>query len=244
MVDLHCDLVDGWMNVSGEVGSMETRNMVDSVLSELTELSGYTLNLRSKDSKSLLQMIRVNLERKIDGLKLSENSGLRFIIDDDVVTVEGKVSDFDKKRQVANIVSEVQGVRIVINNLHVDESSTYNEEIQRFIYQNTIFFDVNADDISEQDTSKLNEVLKFLSQNDSFKLLVKGYSDSTASSAYNINLSRRRAEKVVNYLISNGLSSERIKILYYGGRDPIASNLSEEGRSMNRRVEFDIVQER
>lgn len=69
---------------------------------------------------------------------------------------------------------------------------------------------------------------------------VSGYTDSIGNPNYNLKLSRERASSVANYLISRGVSANRIHIYGYGMSNPIADNSTEYGRQQNRRVEITI----
>lgn len=70
---------------------------------------------------------------------------------------------------------------------------------------------------------------------------VYGHTDLTGSDAFNQRLSEQRASAVANYLISRGVSSSRIETQGFGETQPIASNDTDSGRSLNRRVEIKIV---
>ena len=70
---------------------------------------------------------------------------------------------------------------------------------------------------------------------------VMGHTDSTGSDAYNLDLSRRRADSVANYLVSRGVAGARVERIGYGEQYPIADNTSESGRQQNRRVEIRIT---
>ncbi len=61
------------------------------------------------------------------------------------------------------------------------------------------------------------------------------------SDSYNQRLSEDRANAVRNYLIEQGVSSDRIEAVGYGEKQPVATNDTEEGRQLNRRVEFKIL---
>ena len=65
---------------------------------------------------------------------------------------------------------------------------------------------------------------------------VYGYSDGEGSNAYDLELSRRRAEVVALELVDTGLLSEHIEIIGEGKRDPVGDNRTEAGRAQNRRV--------
>jgi outer membrane protein OmpA-like peptidoglycan-associated protein len=69
---------------------------------------------------------------------------------------------------------------------------------------------------------------------------VAGHTDNIGSDAYNQKLSERRAQAVVDYLVSTGVDPKRLKAVGYGKTKPIASNATEEGRAQNRRVELQI----
>jgi outer membrane protein OmpA-like peptidoglycan-associated protein len=79
------------------------------------------------------------------------------------------------------------------------------------------------------------------------KIEVVGHTDSKGSDTYNMGLSRRRAEKVVEFLIQSGVKKERITSSGAGETEPVARNTnpngsdSPEGRKLNRRVEFRIL---
>ena len=68
-----------------------------------------------------------------------------------------------------------------------------------------------------------------------------GHTDSTGSEQYNLDLSRRRADSVSNYLVSRGVARARIETIGYGEQYPVADNTTESGRAQNRRVEIRIT---
>ena len=105
---------------------------------------------------------------------------------------------------------------------------------------NNIFFDVDSDVLLDVSKFELSRVIKLMRENSSMIVEISGHTDSTASEAYNIDLSKRRAKRVVNYLIDNGINNKRLSAKGYGESQPIAANSTEEGRSKNRRVEFRI----
>ncbi|WP_336987562.1 OmpA family protein [Altererythrobacter aquiaggeris] len=70
---------------------------------------------------------------------------------------------------------------------------------------------------------------------------VYGHTDSTGSDAFNQRLSEQRAQAVANYLVQRGVSAARIRSQGFGETQPIASNDTDSGRSLNRRVEIKII---
>ena len=70
---------------------------------------------------------------------------------------------------------------------------------------------------------------------------IGGHTDGKGSDSYNKRLSENRAKAVVEYLVSKGVNINRLKYMGYGKSMPVAPNDTEEGRAMNRRVEFKIL---
>ena len=80
-----------------------------------------------------------------------------------------------------------------------------------------------------------------LKQHPRLKVEVQGYTDSTGSVAYNMRLSRRRAEAVRGFLIGDGVDPAQMRARGYGPHDPVASNRTAEGRALNRRVVLEVL---
>ena len=69
-------------------------------------------------------------------------------------------------------------------------------------------------------------------------VILRGYSDSKGSDAYNLALSQRRTDKIASYLIAKGVQEQQITSEYYGEKNPISDNLTEEHRHLNRHVQI------
>ena len=104
-----------------------------------------------------------------------------------------------------------------------------------------VTFAVNSTPISPQMRDTLDGVAQSMIDYPNSLIDVMGHTDSTGSDQYNLDLSRRRAESVSNYLVSRGVARARIETLGYGEQYPIADNSTEAGRSQNRRVEIRIT---
>jgi OOP family OmpA-OmpF porin len=77
-----------------------------------------------------------------------------------------------------------------------------------------------------------------LRANASKKYELDGFASSEGTAAHNLKLSRDRANSVKTYLVNSGVDAKRLKVKAYGETHPIADNSTEEGRILNRRVEF------
>ena len=69
---------------------------------------------------------------------------------------------------------------------------------------------------------------------------IVGHTDNMGPDVYNMDLSRRRAQAVIDYLTGKGVAEERLSLAYFGETQPVDSNDTREGRANNRRVEFVI----
>jgi OmpA-OmpF porin, OOP family len=102
-----------------------------------------------------------------------------------------------------------------------------------------IYFDFNKWEIKPESEPTLNEIAKLLKQQPALKLLITGHTDNVGTMAYNLELSQRRAEAIVNSLVSRyGIEQRRLTPQGLGFKSPVATNKTEEGRAKNRRVEL------
>ncbi|TIX49209.1 OmpA family protein [Alteraurantiacibacter aquimixticola] len=104
-----------------------------------------------------------------------------------------------------------------------------------------VTFAVDSTAISPQMRNTLDGVAQSMVNYPNSLIDVMGHTDSTGSEQYNLDLSRRRAESVANFLTSRGVARARIETIGYGEQYPIADNTTEAGRAQNRRVEIRIT---
>ncbi len=112
---------------------------------------------------------------------------------------------------------------------------------QKYILRN-IYFDFNRASLKPESAEELQKLVDMLKNNPEAKIEIGGHTDYVGSMEYNKALSQKRAQEVVNYLISKGISPNRLTAIGYGKEHPLASNDDEEeGRELNRRTEFKIL---
>lgn len=99
-------------------------------------------------------------------------------------------------------------------------------------------FDFDKAVIRPQDYAKLDQNVATMKEWGDVKVEVAGHTCNMGTEEYNLGLSLRRAEAVRNYLISKGVSADRLTARGYGESRPVASNATREGRAQNRRVEL------
>jgi len=108
-----------------------------------------------------------------------------------------------------------------------------------------IYFDFDKSTIKPESRPALEDAAKMLNENPTIKVEIQGHTDSKGSDSYNLALSDRRAAAVVAYLVTNlGVDPSRLTSRGYGESMPIATNDTDAGRALNRRVEFAIIGEK
>ncbi|MEZ2414334.1 OmpA family protein [Muriicola sp. E247] len=135
-------------------------------------------------------------------------------------------------RQAERIEEEIPGAEVT----RVGEgiNVTFNEGAG-------VYFDTNKSNIKGTSVETLNKLAGILKEYPKTVILVEGHTDSAGSEEYNMGLSKLRAESVTNYLIGQGIATNRFTTKWYGELQPVADNSTAEGKSKNRRVELGIV---
>jgi OmpA-OmpF porin, OOP family len=104
-----------------------------------------------------------------------------------------------------------------------------------------INFQFNQFDVPASGQDELNGVAKFLADKPNAYAVLFGFTDDSGKPEYNMELSRRRAEAVADYLYNKfKIGPDRVIPIWYGEANPIAGNDTEEGRAKNRRVEVSV----
>ncbi|WP_300272329.1 OmpA family protein [Halomonas sp.] len=111
-------------------------------------------------------------------------------------------------------------------------------EFEPVTLQSDVTFAFDSAELRPGAEYELNEVAATLNNNPEVRVTIAGHTDSIGSNEYNLGLSERRAESVRDYLVSQGVADGRMRTVGYGEERPVATNETDEGRAMNRRVEI------
>ena len=126
----------------------------------------------------------------------------------------------------AKLILETQRAKLSLDKIEVDK----------------IHFDFNKDTIKAVSFSIIDQVVSILNSHPEIEIVrIEGHTDSKGADAYNKDLSDRRVRSVKTYMIGKGIAETRLESKGYGEENPIAPNATNEGRALNRRVEFVIV---
>lgn len=151
-------------------------------------------------------------------------------------------------------LAEAEGFVAINANIDLKDTDVYGElnkdlylvpvEKGAIVRLNNIFFDFDKYELKEASFPELRRVVELLNKNPEMKISIEGHTDNIGTVAYNMGLSERRANAVVQYLKKEGIAADRMQAVGWGKSKPIASNDDEKGgRELNRRVEFEILEE-
>jgi outer membrane protein OmpA-like peptidoglycan-associated protein/tetratricopeptide (TPR) repeat protein len=173
-----------------------------------------------------------------------------------VKNVGGGVFEFNVNSKAAKdyrLSVESDGYAFQNLTVRVDGASTQEKTLTRKVEMRkleanvvsvlrNIYFDFDRATFKTESYGELNKLEAMLRQNPNLTCEIGGHTDAVGTKAYNLFLSRKRAEAVKDYLTKKGIDTRRIKAVGYGKSKPLVSNDDEDdGRELNRRVEFKVL---
>jgi OOP family OmpA-OmpF porin len=114
--------------------------------------------------------------------------------------------------------------------------------VEEKIVLNGIRFDFDKAVIKDEFVPVLDEAVATLQKHAGKKVAIQGHTDSIGTEAYNEKLGMRRANAVQKYLVDKGIAADTLTTESFGEANPVADNATKEGRAMNRRVEFKVME--
>ena len=116
-------------------------------------------------------------------------------------------------------------------------------DVARALSLQVVNFELDKAFIPDANKRFLDRAVDIITNVPNMALMIIGHTDSQASDAYNLELSRARAESMRAYLIAQGVDANKLKVKGMGESEPIADNETEQGRFRNRRIEFVVYNE-
>ncbi|HRX00865.1 MAG TPA: OmpA family protein, partial [Cyclobacteriaceae bacterium] len=220
-------------------------------------LQGITMTPKKDSTLEILPNTKVTLLDSRGELMqdfVTGNDGKFFfrVYENEDYTLVGETDGYLVKRQgyTTNGKSvDKQTLKELVTNITLDTILVLDRlEKNKIFVLNNIYFDLDKSDIRPDAATELDKLVDLLTDNPGIKIEMSSHTDSIASHAYNMQLSQRRAESTVRYLISKGVAPDRLVAKGYGEEKPIARNTNPdgtdnpEGRQRNRRTEFKILE--
>lgn len=147
--------------------------------------------------------------------------------------------------------ADAKGFVSINENLDLKELESYETieknldlvpfEVGETILLNNIFFDYDKATLKKESLLELNRLARMMKDFPAMEIEVMGHTDDKGSETYNMDLSRKRAESVKEYLLTQGIAAAKMDAKGYGEDMPIVPNDTPENRARNRRVEFKIL---
>lgn len=103
-----------------------------------------------------------------------------------------------------------------------------------------IYFAHNSNEVPDEAHKTLNELAVFMIRFHKTEVIIKGYTDSSGTNSFNVNISKFRADTIKSFLVGKGVDPSKIKTYGMGPKNPVGSNETLQGRKLNRRVEIEI----
>ena len=104
-----------------------------------------------------------------------------------------------------------------------------------------IFFETKQFSLQPSSAGELDKLAALMNDNPRMKIQISGHTDNVGQPKDNLSLSENRARAVVSYLLTRGISPQRMVSKGYGAEKPIADNTTENGRALNRRTELSVL---
>lgn len=220
-------------------------------------LQGITYLIRKDSTREILPNTKVSLldadgDVMQDFITGDDGKFLFRVYENENYELLGETDGFITKRQTYTTVGKsvpLESLKELITNITFDTIMVLDrkERNKIFVLEN-IYFGYDSADIRKEAAVELDKLVTLLNDNTDLKIEMGSHTDSIASDSYNLELSQRRAQSTVNYLIKKGIDPTRLVAKGYGESIHIARNTNPdgtdnpEGRQRNRRTEFKILE--
>lgn len=194
---------------------------------------GRDITLSGHVASDSIKQLAETYTRKIDGVR-EINNNIKVTQDEPSPTITSSPNSKEKLDE-APIEKEILNPTVA----PLPEFSC-QEDFDFLLRNNKINFTSNSDTIDSSSYDLLRDLLDVANRCSDVNIEISGHTDSQGSEEYNLQLSQKRAESVLDYLTNNGIEVDRLTAIGYGETNPIADNETPEGLEANRRIEFKV----
>jgi outer membrane protein OmpA-like peptidoglycan-associated protein len=220
-------------------------------------LEGVTYSLRKDSTREILSDTKISLLGETGDVMQDFTTGndgkfIFRVFENENYFLLGERDGYITKRQAFTTRGKsvpLESLKELVTNITLDTLLVLDKKAKGLTFRlNNIYFAYDKADINSDAAKELDKLAELLNDNPEIKIEMGSHTDSVASEAYNIDLSQRRAESTVNYLIRRGIDPKRLEAKGYGESKPIARNTNPDGtdnprgRDRNRRTEFRILE--
>jgi OmpA-OmpF porin, OOP family len=230
---------DVTISLNEEPVDVGVEDVIISIDKEPVDVGVPELTVKVKERVEILLKIvdaengnSLSSELIVEGERTGNMDGLFFIDSMSNVEVEVKSKGYLPKLVVLSELKRGENVIAM-------ESVSVGHTIQL----DHVLFHRGTSDMVAGSEKELNLVVEVMNDNPEMKILLKGHTDNTGDQVVNRRLSEARVKTVRAYLLDQGINAYRIRGKGYGGNVPLVSNATEETRKLNRRVEFEVIED-
>ena len=201
-----------------------------------------------EDNKMVVEEAKSLEKGKLSKAKIEEiiaknsNTTKISIITKDKNSTEENTKDLVAKNKVTKLKHEHETIKEEITtDIKTDPVIKEGSSLTKIL--ENIYFGFNEDQLGQESKKDLDQVVEIMKQNPNKKILLTGHADFKGDSNYNTKLSKKRVNRVSNYLAAKGIEKNRISISHFGEQSPTAPNQvngkdAPNNRQLNRRVEI------
>ncbi|WP_373513609.1 OmpA family protein [Persicitalea sp.] len=161
----------------------------------------------------------------------------------DTVTVETAAEDYFTIEEVLLVSCDTCGFYQYTALMEKRADSVFtNLKVNDVIKLDKIYFDQSKYDLRPESREQLQKLYRTLRDNPKLKIEIAGHTDNVGDARLNQYLSENRAKVIYSYLLRKDIASNRLKHRGYGQTKPVATNDTEDNKSLNRRVEFVVLE--
>ncbi|MEJ7643075.1 MAG: OmpA family protein [Chryseolinea sp.] len=220
-------------------------------------LQGITYTKDKEDKLQLLPNTKVTvLDEKGEIMQdfVTGNDGkfLFRVYDNEDYNMVGETDGYLVKRQFYTTKGrsvDPASLKELITNITFDTLLVLDKvELNKVFALDNIYYNYNKADIRDDAAKELDKLVQLLADNPEIRIELGSHTDSVDDNSYNLQLSQRRAESAVKYIVQHGIAPDRLVAKGYGEESPIARNTNPDGtdnpvgRQKNRRTEFRILE--
>jgi outer membrane protein OmpA-like peptidoglycan-associated protein len=194
------------------------------------------------DKDKILSGIEVTAEGVVSGTYTSDSEG-KILIESDTGDVTLTVNnDNYLYKQITETVEQDTSTKVQLQLKAKPKKALVIVKKNRIKIKRKIHFKVNSDEIDSNSFDLLDEITDLIIRNPQLTgIEIQGHTDDKGKRKHNIQLSQKRAESVLEYLVTGGVERNRLSAKGLGPDRPVAPNITKTGRARNRRVEFHII---